>query len=88
MNGREAGTGTAPHELALLAGGPRAAVTVAVVALHLLGAVETGPDGALWATGPPRTEWRRSRKPSWSAWRSRSPHANWCGTRRCGSRSP
>ncbi|MCC9689025.1 TIGR04222 domain-containing membrane protein [Streptomyces sp. MNU103] len=31
-----------PHELALLAGGPRAAVVVAVVALHLRGAVEPG----------------------------------------------
>uniref|UniRef100_UPI003FA05828 hypothetical protein n=1 Tax=Streptomyces pseudogriseolus TaxID=36817 RepID=UPI003FA05828 len=31
-----------PHEIALLAGGPRAAVTVAVVALHLRGAVEAG----------------------------------------------
>ncbi|WP_279327984.1 TIGR04222 domain-containing membrane protein [Streptomyces sp. OS603R] len=31
-----------PHELALLAGGPRAAVIVAVVALHLRGAVEPG----------------------------------------------
>ncbi|MEU0575946.1 TIGR04222 domain-containing membrane protein [Streptomyces griseoincarnatus] len=31
-----------PHEIALLAGGPRAAVIVAVVALHLRGAVEPG----------------------------------------------
>ncbi|CAM5429617.1 hypothetical protein SALBM311S_06987 [Streptomyces alboniger] len=31
-----------PYEVALLRGGPRAAVTVAVLALHLLGAVEAG----------------------------------------------
>nr|WP_203723184.1 TIGR04222 domain-containing membrane protein [Streptomyces coelicoflavus] len=36
----------------MLGGGPRAAVTVAVVALHLLGAVETGPRGTLCAAGP------------------------------------
>ncbi|MET9773706.1 TIGR04222 domain-containing membrane protein [Streptomyces sp. NPDC006367] len=45
-------TGWEPHEIALLNGGPRAAVTVAVVALHLRGAVETGPRGTLCATGP------------------------------------
>ncbi|MEV5395783.1 TIGR04222 domain-containing membrane protein [Streptomyces cellulosae] len=39
----------APHELALLAGGPRAAVVVAVVALHLRGAVEPGSRGRLVA---------------------------------------
>lgn len=44
--------GWEPYEIALLAGGPRAAVTVAVVALHLLGAVETGPRGTLCAAGP------------------------------------
>ncbi|MFD8541395.1 TIGR04222 domain-containing membrane protein [Streptomyces rubrogriseus] len=44
--------GWEPHEVALLGGGPRAAVTVAVVALHLLGAVETGPGRTLCATGP------------------------------------
>ncbi|MFZ4130103.1 hypothetical protein ACOZEM_19520 [Streptomyces cellulosae] len=38
-----------PHELALLAGGPRAAVVVAVVALHLRGAVEPGSRGRLVA---------------------------------------
>ncbi|KES08594.1 hypothetical protein BU52_00685 [Streptomyces toyocaensis] len=38
-----------PHELALLAGGPRAAVTVAVVALHLRGAVEAGAPGTVRA---------------------------------------
>ncbi|AIS01274.1 hypothetical protein SGLAU_26680 [Streptomyces glaucescens] len=39
----------APHEIALLRGGPRAAVTVAVVALYLRGAMEPGPPGLLWA---------------------------------------
>ncbi|MEU5525221.1 TIGR04222 domain-containing membrane protein [Streptomyces sp. NPDC047860] len=38
-----------PHELALLAGGPRAAVVVAVVSLHLRGAVEAGAPGTLLA---------------------------------------
>ncbi|MGB9993348.1 TIGR04222 domain-containing membrane protein [Streptomyces pseudogriseolus] len=38
-----------PHEIALLAGGPRAAVTVAVVALHLRGAVEAGARGTVLA---------------------------------------
>ncbi|MET8892804.1 TIGR04222 domain-containing membrane protein [Streptomyces albogriseolus] len=38
-----------PHEIALLAGGPRAAVTVAVVALHLRGAVEPGAPGTVTA---------------------------------------
>lgn len=38
-----------PHEIALLAGGPRAAVTVAVVALHLRGAVEAGAPGTIRA---------------------------------------
>jgi uncharacterized membrane protein YgcG len=36
-----------PHEIAMLRGGPRAAVTVAVVALHLRGAVESGRPGTL-----------------------------------------
>ncbi|CAM5344051.1 TIGR04222 domain-containing membrane protein [Streptomyces pilosus] len=44
--GRVRGT---PHEIALLAGGPRAAVTVAVVALHLRGAVEAGAPGTVRA---------------------------------------
>ncbi|MER7489061.1 TIGR04222 domain-containing membrane protein [Streptomyces sp. NPDC126497] len=44
--GRVHGT---PHEIALLAGGPRAAVTVAVVALHLRGAVEAGAPGTIRA---------------------------------------
>ncbi|GJF24333.1 MULTISPECIES: TIGR04222 domain-containing membrane protein [Streptomyces] len=44
--------GWEPHEIALLGGGPRAAVTVALVALHLRGAVETGPRRTLSATGP------------------------------------
>ncbi|MFE2282366.1 TIGR04222 domain-containing membrane protein [Streptomyces sp. NPDC059454] len=38
-----------PHEIALLADGPRAAVTVAVVALHLRGAVEAGAPGTVRA---------------------------------------
>ncbi|GAB2860189.1 hypothetical protein GCM10027074_29170 [Streptomyces deserti] len=36
-----------PHELALLRGGPRAAVTVAVAALYLRGAVEAGRPGTI-----------------------------------------
>lgn len=36
-----------PHEVALLRDGPRAAVTVALVALHLRGAVEAGRPGRL-----------------------------------------
>ncbi|MFC8996465.1 TIGR04222 domain-containing membrane protein [Streptomyces rochei] len=44
--------GWEPHEIALLSGGPRGAVTVAVVALHLKGALETGPRRTLCATGP------------------------------------
>jgi len=45
-----------PHEIALLRGGPRAAVTVAVLALHLRGAVEAGRRGTMrtaGATGAP-----------------------------------
>ncbi|MEU3947786.1 TIGR04222 domain-containing membrane protein [Streptomyces sp. NPDC029526] len=38
-----------PHEVALLGGGPRAAVTVAVVALHLRGAVEAAAPGTFRA---------------------------------------
>ncbi|MGM1075201.1 TIGR04222 domain-containing membrane protein [Streptomyces sp. H28] len=45
--------GTTPHEIALLRGGPRAAVTVAVVALHLRGAVEPGPPGTVRAVRGP-----------------------------------
>lgn len=44
-----AGVRGTPHETALLAGGPRAAVTVALVALHLRGAVEAGAPGTLRA---------------------------------------
>ncbi|MFG3213077.1 TIGR04222 domain-containing membrane protein [Streptomyces tendae] len=44
--------GWEPHQIALLGGGPPAAVTVALVALHLLGAVETGPRRTLCAAGP------------------------------------
>ncbi|MER5214285.1 TIGR04222 domain-containing membrane protein [Streptomyces sp. NPDC002838] len=43
--------GLEPYEVALLRGGPRAAVTVAVVALHLRGAVEAGRPGTLRKTG-------------------------------------
>ncbi|MFD4262606.1 TIGR04222 domain-containing membrane protein [Streptomyces sp. NPDC058534] len=38
-----------PHEVALLRGGPRAAVTVAVVDLYLRGAVDAGPAGTVRA---------------------------------------
>lgn len=38
-----------PHEIALLAAGPRAAVVVAVVALQLRGAVEAGAPGTIRA---------------------------------------
>ncbi|MFD7132247.1 TIGR04222 domain-containing membrane protein [Streptomyces sp. NPDC059894] len=41
-----------PHEVALLRGGPRAAVTVAVVGLHLRGAVEPGRPGTMRAPQP------------------------------------
>ncbi|MEU3894743.1 TIGR04222 domain-containing membrane protein [Streptomyces sp. NPDC045251] len=40
-----------PHEVALLRGGPRAAVTVAVVDLYMRGAVEAGPPGTVRALG-------------------------------------
>ncbi|MFJ8149954.1 TIGR04222 domain-containing membrane protein [Streptomyces sp. NPDC096048] len=39
----------APHEAALLRGGPRAAVTVAVVDLYLRGALDCGPPGTVRA---------------------------------------
>ncbi|MEU3661009.1 TIGR04222 domain-containing membrane protein [Streptomyces sp. NPDC032940] len=39
-----------PYEIALLRGGPRAAVTVAVVDLYLRGAVDAGPPGTVRAT--------------------------------------
>ncbi|CAL9625570.1 hypothetical protein SUDANB176_05947 [Streptomyces sp. enrichment culture] len=48
MSGSTGVRGT-PHEIALLGGGPRAAVTVAVVALHLRGAVEAGAPGTIRA---------------------------------------
>lgn len=41
-----------PHEIALLRGGPRAAVMVAVVGLHLRGAVEAGRPGTLRTAEP------------------------------------
>ncbi|MFF4587561.1 TIGR04222 domain-containing membrane protein [Streptomyces sp. NPDC001388] len=40
-----------PYEIALLRGGPRAAVTVAVVDLHLRGVVEAGRPGRLRTSG-------------------------------------
>ncbi|WP_233226380.1 hypothetical protein [Streptomyces sp. I4(2020)] len=49
-----------PHELALPAGGPRAAVIVAVVALHLRGAVEPGAPNTVVAVD---TEARRALPP-------------------------
>ncbi|MFJ9715532.1 TIGR04222 domain-containing membrane protein [Streptomyces sp. NPDC101213] len=48
--GRGTPAGIRPYEVALLRGGPRAAVTVAVVALHLRGAVEAGRPGELRAS--------------------------------------
>jgi hypothetical protein len=50
--------GLEPHETALLAGGPRAAVSVALVALWLRGVVETGPRETLCVPGPPPEELR------------------------------
>ncbi|MEV8126053.1 hypothetical protein AB0P07_18440 [Streptomyces sp. NPDC085944] len=44
--------GWEPHQVALPGGGPPAAVTVAPVALHLLGAVENGPRRTPCAAGP------------------------------------
>ncbi|WP_338017683.1 TIGR04222 domain-containing membrane protein [Streptomyces adustus] len=41
-----------PHAIALLRGGPRAAVTVAVLSLHLRGAVGAGRVGTMRTTGP------------------------------------
>ncbi|MEU6087255.1 TIGR04222 domain-containing membrane protein [Streptomyces sp. NPDC047085] len=43
---------TDPHALALLRGGARAAVTVAVLGLHLRGAVEAGRTGTMRTSGP------------------------------------
>ncbi|MDG9719730.1 TIGR04222 domain-containing membrane protein [Streptomyces sp. DH24] len=40
-----------PHEIALLRGGARAAVTVALVGLHLRGALEAGLPGTVRASG-------------------------------------
>ncbi|WP_405621009.1 TIGR04222 domain-containing membrane protein [Streptomyces sp. NBC_00076] len=42
-----------PYEVALLRGGPRAAVTVAVLALHLLGAADAGRPGTVRVSGEP-----------------------------------
>ncbi|MET8451318.1 TIGR04222 domain-containing membrane protein [Streptomyces sp. NPDC005209] len=41
-----------PHEIARIRGGPRAAVTVAVLDLHLRGAVGAGRGGTMRTTGP------------------------------------
>ncbi|MET7483860.1 TIGR04222 domain-containing membrane protein [Streptomyces sp. NPDC005538] len=41
-----------PHEVALLRGGDRAAVTVAVLTLHLRGAVRAGQPGTMRTYGP------------------------------------
>lgn len=40
-----------PYEIALLRGGSRAAVTVAVLALHLRGLIDVGRPGRIRATG-------------------------------------
>lgn len=45
-----------PHEIALLRGGPRAAVTVAVVGLYLRGEVEPGRPGTTRTTEPVVTD--------------------------------
>ncbi|NEY32657.1 TIGR04222 domain-containing membrane protein [Streptomyces sp. PRKS01-65] len=52
-----------PYEIALLRGGPPAAVTVAVVALHLRGAVGAGPPGTVRRTGTHATDAERSPRP-------------------------
>ena len=41
------------HEVALLRGGPRAAVTVAVLGLHLRGVVDAGRPGTIRVSGEP-----------------------------------
>ncbi|MFK4145463.1 TIGR04222 domain-containing membrane protein [Streptomyces sp. NPDC004065] len=41
-----------PHQIAMLRGGRRAAVKVAVLALHLRGSVGAGPGGTARTTGP------------------------------------
>ncbi|MCZ0986113.1 hypothetical protein O1M54_11385 [Streptomyces diastatochromogenes] len=58
-----------PCAVALLRGGDRAAVTVAVLGLHLRGAVESGRPGTLRRTGtrdavPFRHPWRRRYAPA------------------------
>ncbi|MFF2363323.1 TIGR04222 domain-containing membrane protein [Streptomyces sp. NPDC058122] len=47
-----AAVGPGPLTVALLRGGPRAAVKVAVVALHLRGAVAPGPQGTIRTSNP------------------------------------
>ncbi|MET7985023.1 MULTISPECIES: TIGR04222 domain-containing membrane protein [unclassified Streptomyces] len=47
-----AAVGPGPQTVALLRGGPRAAVQVAVLALHLRGAVAAGPPGTIRTSGP------------------------------------
>ncbi|MEU3277623.1 TIGR04222 domain-containing membrane protein [Streptomyces antibioticus] len=48
---RDGSAGIGPYEVALLRGGPRAAVTTAVVELYLRGVVEAGRPGRLRTSG-------------------------------------
>ncbi|MGW4731191.1 TIGR04222 domain-containing membrane protein [Streptomyces shenzhenensis] len=50
--GRDITTALEPHEIARIRGGRRAAVTVAVLELHLRGAVGAGRAGTMQAAGP------------------------------------
>ncbi|MGW3956088.1 TIGR04222 domain-containing membrane protein [Streptomyces sp. NPDC004752] len=50
--GRDTTTALAPHEIARIRGGRRAAVTVAVLDLHLHGAVDAGRGGTMQTSGP------------------------------------
>lgn len=69
------GDGTAvrlePHEIALLGGGPRAAVTVAVVDLHLRGLVEADLPGTIRASALDDTGARQQPSPLAAAVRAR-----------------
>ncbi|MFI9341128.1 hypothetical protein ACIG0D_07670 [Streptomyces sp. NPDC052773] len=77
----------APHEIALLRGGPRAAVTVALVALHLRGMVEPGPPGTVravpWHAATAELP-RPSRTSCTPPWTGRCGHAGSCATRTSG----
>ncbi|MFE9771919.1 TIGR04222 domain-containing membrane protein [Streptomyces sp. NPDC005931] len=75
--GGSAPTRRTPHEIALLRGGPRAAVTVAVVALQLRGAVEAGAPGTVRAVPMDAVQEERTLPPlppagvpldSWTQW--------------------